>query len=200
MELYGDKRSGNCYKIQLLLALTGQHAKWHDVDILHGDTQTSDFLRLNPNGKIPLLTLPGDRVLCESNAILYYLGRDSDFVPQDPWLMAKMLQWQNFEQYSHEPYVAVARFICLYQHRPAERETEYQRCLDKGDKALRVMEAHLRENSWFCKDVPTLADISLFAYTHVAHEGGLSLTDFPAVSQWLERVKSLPGFIPMQTQ
>ncbi|WP_288449247.1 glutathione S-transferase family protein [uncultured Pseudomonas sp.] len=194
-QVYGDRRSGNCYKVVLMLHLLGLEYRWHEVDILAGETQSEAFLTKNPNGKIPVLELEDGTCLWESNAILNFLADGTRFLPSEPRLRTQVLQWQFFEQYSHEPYVAVARFIQLYQGLPAERRDEYEVCLVRGHKALRVMEQQLQRTPFLVGEDYSIADIALYAYTHVAHEGGFSLDDYPAIQAWLARVAAQPGHI-----
>lgn len=194
-QVYGDRRSGNCYKVVLLLHLLGLDYRWHDVDILAGETQSPAFLEKNPNGKIPVLELEDGTCLWESNAILNFLAEGTTFLPSEPRLRTQVLQWQFFEQYSHEPYVAVARFIQLYQGMPEERQAEYEVCQVRGYKALRVMEQQLQRTPFLVGDSYSIADIALYAYTHVAHEGGFDLDGFPAIRTWLERVAAQPGHV-----
>jgi glutathione S-transferase len=196
-KVYGDYRSGNCYKIKLLLELLGLEYQWVAMDILKGDTQTEAFLAKNPNGKIPVLELEDGTCLWESNAILNFLADGSAFLPSEPRLRTQVLQWQFFEQYSHEPYVAVARFIQLYQGLPAERMTEYHECHVRGYKAFKVMEQQLNRTPFLVGEHYSIADIALYAYTHVAGEGGFDLSDYPAIRGWLARVASQPGHVPM---
>ncbi|GEA09679.1 glutathione S-transferase family protein [Alteromonas sp. KUL49] len=198
MRIYGDKRSGNCYKLQLLLALQGKTCEWIDVDILKGQTRTDGFLEKSANGKIPILEFDDGRVLSESNAIMHYLAAGSPFIPSSTYEFAKLLQWQFFEQYSHEPYIAVARYINIYLGLPEEKKAEFEAKQAGGYSALEVMERQLTETPFLVGDSLTLADISLFAYTHVAHEGGFDLTPFPAVRNWISLVKDQKGFIPLQ--
>ncbi|MDR6676405.1 glutathione S-transferase family protein [Pseudomonas oryzihabitans] len=194
-QVYGDRRSGNCYKVGLMLHLLGVEHRWHEVDILAGETQTAAFLAKNPNGKIPVLELEDGTCLWESNAILNFLAEGTAFLPSEPRLRTQVLQWQFFEQYSHEPYVAVARFIKLYQRMPVERQEEYEVCLVRGYKALRVMEQQLQRTPFLVGEHYSIADIALYAYTHVAHEGGFVLDDFPAIRAWLVRVAEQPGHV-----
>ncbi|GAC1037489.1 glutathione S-transferase family protein [Pseudomonas sp. No.117] len=194
-QVYGDRRSGNCYKVVLLLHLLGLDYRWHDVDILAGETQSPAFLEKNPNGKIPVLELEDGTCLWESNAILNFLAEGTTFLPSEPRLRTQVLQWQFFEQYSHEPYVAVARFIQLYQGMPEERQAEYEVCQVRGYKAFRVMEQQLQRTPFLVGDSYSIADIALYAYTHVAHEGGFDLDGFPAIRTWLERVAAQPGHV-----
>ena len=196
-KVYGDYRSGNCYKIKLMLELLGLPYDWVAVDILKGETQSEAFLAKNPNGKIPVLELEDGTCLWESNAILNFLADGSEFLPTEPRLRTQVLQWQFFEQYSHEPYVAVARFIQLYQGLPAERQKEYEECHVRGYKALKVMELQLSRTPYLVGEHYSIADIALYAYTHVADEGGLDLTPYPAVRGWLERVASHPRHVGM---
>ncbi len=198
MKIYGDSESGNCYKLKLICGLLGRKYDWIPIDILAGETRSERFLALNPNGQIPVCITDAGDVLTESNAILYYLARDSEYWPQDRLAQARVLQWQFFEQYTHEPSIAVARFIRHYQDMPPEREDEYQAKLKSGKRALQQMEVHLAQQDYLVGNAATIADISLFAYTHVADEGGFDLTGFPALCTWLARIRALPGFVPMR--
>ena len=199
MKIYGDHRSGNCYKLELLCALLDLDYEWQSVDIMRGDTRTPEFLARNPNAKVPLLELSDGRCLAESNAILLFLAEGSRLVPTESFSRARMFQWLFFEQYSHEPYIAVARFIALYLGLPQERQAEYQSKQAGGYKALDVMETQLRDSPYLVADEPSLADIALYAYTHVAADGGFELTGYPAITAWLRRIESLPGYRPMQS-
>lgn len=198
MKVYGDIASGNCYKVKLVLARLGLAHEWLHVDILQGATHTEEFLRLNPNGKIPVLVLDDGQALAESNAILNYLADGSPLLPDGRLERARVLEWQFFEQYSHEPYIAVARFINKYLGMPEARRAEYEAKQAGGRKALGVMEQQLARTPFLTGGHCTIADISLYAYTHVAHEGGFDLAEFPAVSAWLERVRSQPGHVSME--
>lgn len=194
MKVYGDVRSGNCYKIKLLCALLDIEHDWIAIDIMQGETRSESFLQLNPSGQIPVcITDHGDSIT-QSNAILYYLGSASRFWPSDTLAQTRVLEWQFFEQYSHEPSIAVARFIQLYQGMPEARREEYQRCLKAGYRVLEVMEARLQKQDFIAGSLCSLADISLYAYTHVAHEGGFELADFAAIRAWIERIQSLEGY------
>lgn len=198
MKLYGDIQSGNCYKIKLLMSLLSLEHEWIHVNILEGDTQDQAFLKKNPNAKIPVLELDDGRCLSESNAILNYLASGSALLPNDPYAQAKVQQWQFFEQYSHEPYIAVARFIAKYLGLPAERKAEYESKQAGGHKALQVMEAQLVQTEFLAGASLTTADISLYGYTHVAHEGGFDLTAYPAITAWLKRIESLENYVGME--
>ena len=198
MKIYGDIRSGNCYKLKLLLELLGRPYQWEALDVLSGITQSPNFLALNPNGKIPLLRLDDGRVLAESNAILHFLAEGSDFLPTERWDHAQVLQWLFFEQYSHEPYIAVARFIRSFLGLPEARRAEYESRQAGGHKALAVMDQHLARQEWLVGDGCSIADIALYAYTHVAHEGGFELAGYPSVRAWLDRIAALPGYVPMR--
>ena len=197
MKIYGDTQSGNCYKVQLVCQLLNIDHQWIDVDILAGDTKSDDFLKKNPNGKIPLLELDSGETLSESNAIINYLAFGSDLYPNDRLAQARVLQWQFFEQYSHEPFIAVARFINKYLGLPADKADEYAAKQTRGHKALQVMEQQLAETPFLAGEKVTTADISLYAYTHVADEGGFELEAYPAIRAWLDRVAALPNFRPM---
>jgi glutathione S-transferase len=196
-KVYGDYNSGNCYKIKLMLALLGIEYHWVPVDILNGETQTAAFLEKNPNGKIPVLELEDGTCLWESNAILNFLADGSQYLPGEPRLRTQVLQWQFFEQYSHEPSIAVARFIQFYLGLPEERLGEYRSLHKAGYRALAVMEQQLKRTPFLVGDNFSIADIALYAYTHVAHQGGFDLTSYPGIEQWLERVKAQPGYVGM---
>lgn len=185
MRLYDYLPSGNSYKVRWVMAKLGLTYTHMDVDIHKGDTHTDEFLALNPAGQIPLLVLEDGRPLAESNAIIRFLAEGSDLVPTDPYDHAKMLQWQFWEQYRHEPAIAVARYICNYQ--PDERADELLKLLPKGEAALTVMDDHLSQNDWFVGGRCSLADVSLYAYTHVAGEGGFDLSKYSSVQAWLHR-------------
>jgi len=197
LRVYGDLRSGNCYKVKLLLLLLEQEHEWVDLDILKGETQTDNFRLLNPNAKIPALELDAGKTLWESNAILNYLAEGSSYLPKDNFFRSQILQWQFFEQYSHEPYVAVARFIKLYLGLPAERKEEFESKLNGGKKALAVMDKHLENNKFFVGNKYSIADISLYAYTHVADEGGFALNEYANIQAWIERMESNPKHLTM---
>ena len=197
--LFGDSRSGNCYKLQLLCAEMGISYDWREVDILAGDTHTPEFLAMNPNGKIPLLVLPDGRCLAESNAILCYLADGSEFLLGDAFSRAEVLQWLFFEQYSHEPYIATSRFIIQYLGSPPEKQAELEQKREGGRKALAVMENRLGQHDYIAGDRFSIADISLFAYTHVADEGGFDLREYLAVRAWMDRIEKRPNFKPMVT-
>ena len=196
-KVYGDYKSGNCYKVKLMLTLLGIPYEWIDIDILKGDTQTPEFLAKNPNGKVPVLELEDGTCLWESNAILNFLADGSEFLPTEPRLRTQVLQWQFFEQYSHEPYIAVARFIQFYLNMPEDRLEEYKTTHKGGYKALRVMERQLQATPYLVGEQFSIADIALYAYTHVAHEGGFDLAPYPAVQAWLQRVASHPNYVAM---
>ncbi len=195
MKLYNVAYSGNSYKVRLLLSHLGIPCTIVEVDILKGESRTLQFLKINPNGRTPVLEDDGF-VLAESNAILAYLSRGTRYLPDERQKWALVFQWMFFEQYSHEPYIATSRF--LLQHRPEtpERAQALATRREGGWAALKVMEGHLSKNDFFVGDY-TIADIALFAYTHVAHEGGFPLDDFPKIRTWLDRIKNQPGFIPM---
>ena len=197
MKIYGDIQSGNCYKIKLLCSLLGIEHEWIHVDIMAGDTSKGAFLKKNPNGKIPLLELDDGRCLSESNAILNYLAAGSQLLPSDTFKLAKVQQWQFFEQYSHEPYVAVARFIAKYLGLPDERKAEYEAKQSGGHMALAVMEKQLSTSPYLAGDSLTTADISLYGYTHVAHEGGFDLNEYPSVLEWIDRIQKNQNYIGM---
>ncbi len=191
-KVYGDHRSGNCYKVKLMLHLLGRDFEWVPVDILRGESREESFLKKNPNGKIPVLELEDGVCLWESNAILNYLAEGSEFLPIDARLRTQVLQWQFFEQYSHEPFIAVARFIKVYLGMPDDRLDEYAAKQLDGYRALDVMEQQLVRTPYLVGDRYSIADVALYAYTHVAEEGGFRLAEYPAIRAWLQRLASHP--------
>ncbi|MEM9510771.1 MAG: glutathione S-transferase family protein [Cyanobacteria bacterium P01_E01_bin.35] len=215
MKIYGDLQSGNCYKVNLVCALLDIEHDWIEVDILAGETKKPEFLEKNPNGKIPLLELSDGRYLSESNAIINFLAAGSELLPQNDFDLAKVQQWLIgaptcgsslcvdagshlfFEQYSHEPYIAVARFIAKYLGLPEERKVEYESKQAGGYKALNIMEQQLKKSKYLTGNNLTTADISLYGYTHVAEEGGFDLTKYPAIQSWIDRITSEPKYVGM---
>ncbi|MCL1633484.1 glutathione S-transferase family protein [Luteimonas sp. SX5] len=198
ISVYGYSVSGNCHKLRLLLEQLGRRYRWVEIDSSKGESRTPEYLAKNANGRVPIIELEDGRVLAESNAILCYLAEGTPYLPADAWQKAQALSWMFFEQYSHEPYVAVARFIRGWT--PADsprRAAELARCMERGHQALAVMEKHLAANAWFTGSEYGIADIALFAYTDVAHHGGFDLGRYPAVSGWLARVRAVPGFVAM---
>jgi glutathione S-transferase len=197
LRLYDYLASGNGYKVRLLLHQLGVPFELVLVDILRGETRTPEFLARNPNGRIPVLALEDGTHLAESNAIQWYLAEGTPLLPADRLGRAQALQWMFFEQYSHEPYVAVLRFWRhggrLDANRPLVAEKEA-----RGYDALGVMERHLAKHAFFVGERYGVADIALYAYTHVADEGGFDLSRFPAVGRWLERVRSQPRHVPIR--
>jgi len=192
MHLFDYLDSGNGYKVRLLLAQLGLAYGWTEVDIDAGMTRTPEFLKRNLNGRIPTLELDDGTNLAESNAILWYLAEGTPFVPGDRLGRAQALQWMFFEQYSHEPYVATPRYIVKHFSPDHPRRAELPDRLAKGRAALAVMDQHLKSRSFFVAERYTIADIALYAYTHVAHEGGHDLTPYANVRSWLVRVAAQP--------
>jgi glutathione S-transferase len=195
--LYDSPVSGNCYKVRLLFAHLGIAVERRTVDVADRSNRPELLGGLNPALRVPTLVLDDGRPLAESGAILWYFGEGTRFVPTDPYERAQVLQWMFFEQYDHEPAIAVVRFWLAYSGRPeafADRVEERQRA---GYRALDAMERHLAGREWLVGDGMTLADIALFAYTHVAPEGGFSLEGFPAVRAWLDRGAAQPGHVPI---
>ncbi|KER86466.1 glutathione S-transferase [Xanthomonas arboricola pv. celebensis] len=197
LTVHGMSSSGNCYKVRLLLEQLGSRYHWVEVDSAAGETRTPAYLAKNPNGKVPMVERDDGRVLTESNAILFWLAEGTPYLPTDAWQRAQALSWMFFEQYSHEPYVAVARFISLWTPRDAVRRAELPQLRARGEQALAVMEQHLQQHRWFTGNDYGIADIALFAYTHCAEDGGFDLERWPAIGAWLQRVQAGPGFIAM---
>lgn len=196
--VYGDIRSGNCYKVKLVMSELELPHEWVHVDILEGESRTPEFLAMNPNGKIPLLDLGDGRHLAESNAIIAYLADGTALLPVDRFHRALVLQWMFFEQYSHEPYIATSRFIVRYLGNPPERRADLDARREPGYRALDVLERQLATREFLTGDHYTIADIALYAYTHVAEEGGFDLRRYPRIRQWLERVRTRPGHVVME--
>ena len=195
--VYGMSTSGNCHKIRLLLEQLGRSYRWIEIDSANGATRTPEYLAKNPNGRVPMLELEDGRLLVESNAILCYLAEGTQFIPTDTWQRAQALSWMFFEQYSHEPYIAVARFIRGWAPADSPRRADLPRLVERGEQALAVMEKHLGGALWFSGSDYGVADIALFAYTDCAGGGGFDLVRFPRVSNWLSRIRATPGFVPM---
>ena len=198
MKVFGDIASGNCYKVKLVLEQLSIAHEWHQVNILEGETKRTDFLKINPNGKIPVLLLDSGETLSESNAIIDYLAQGTALLPTGRLARARVLRWQFFEQFSHEPYIAVARYINKYLGLPESRRAEYESKQAGAIKALQVMEQQLQRTPYLIGSEYTVADISLYAYTHVAQEGGFDLLAFPAVTRWIARVKAQPGHVTIE--
>lgn len=202
--LHEDPISANCYKIRLTAALVGVSLARVPYDIRKGETRTAEFLgRVNANGRIPVLEIKdgdGVRFLPESNAACWYLAHGSSLIPDDRFRQADMLRWMFFEQYNHEPNVATLRFWLAFVGEENLSEAQKGQLAAKragGEAALRLMDEHLAAQDWFVGNSITLADIALFAYTHVAEEGRFILDDFPAIQRWIARIKALPGFVPL---
>jgi glutathione S-transferase len=193
--VYGTAASGNCHKVKMVLDITGQPHHWREIDVTRGETRTPDFLRLNANGKVPVVVLPDGNALAESNAILWYFGEGTALVPADRLQRAKMLQWMFFEQYTHEPAIAVARYLVQFLKQPQHERLPALH--ERGRAALDVMERHLAAQDHFAGERLSLADLALFAYTHRAHEGGFDLAGYPAVRAWLDRCRTHRGVSEM---
>ncbi|WP_394099449.1 glutathione S-transferase family protein [Xanthobacter versatilis] len=198
LTLYSTQASGNSYKVRLILAKLGRPFRLEEVDIFAGEHRTPEFLARNPEGRVPLLGIDGC-FLAESNAILFYLADGTPFLPADPFDRAETLRWMFFEQHSHEPGIAAARFW-LKQVRGGRdlRTHDVDRWMEEGYAALKVMERHLAGRRYFVGEALTIADMALYAHTHVAEEGDFSLRGFPAVRAWLERVAAEPGHVNME--
>ena len=197
LRVYGDLFSGNCYKVKLILDLLGESYDWVAIDIMRGESRSPEFLALSPVGRIPIVVLPDGEVLSESNAILLYFAEGSPWLPDDRLLRARVHQWLFFEQYNHEPNIATLRFWTqLKGFGDAERQLEPAK-RKAGLEALAVMESRLKDHPFLVGDRFTVADIALFAYTHVAGDGGFDLAPNPGIRAWIDRVRSQPGVTPM---
>lgn len=195
--VYGMAASGNCYKIKMALERLALPYRWQEVDVVGGETRSVAFKALNPNGKVPLLQLPDGRCLAESNAILWYLAQDSALWPADRLSQAEVMQWLFFEQYSHEPYIATVRFWVKFAGKEDELADEIAKRRVQGYRALDVMEQRLTDRAYLVGDGCTIADLALYAYTHVADEGGFALARYPAIAAWMKRIAAEPGHVPI---
>jgi glutathione S-transferase len=197
--LYNSEVSGNCYKVRLLLAHLGIDYETREVDVVDRSTRPQLLGGLNPSLRVPTIVLDDGRPLGESGAILWYFGEGSPFVPADRYLRAQVLQWMFFEQYEHEPAIAVARFLIAYSQLPREQyEKRLPRLWADGVRALETMEGRLADRQWFVGESATLADIALYAYTHAAEEGEFDLAPYPSVRSWVARVAAMPGHASMR--
>jgi glutathione S-transferase len=189
--------SGNCHKVRMVLEALKLPYDWTETDTVRGDTRSARFLAMNPNGKAPVLEIEPGNYLPESNAIIFYLADGTALLPNDRLSRARVLQWLFFEQYSHEPYIAVARFLRKFHPDPASQRTLADSKMHGGYRALEVMEQQLGRGPFFVGERYTIADIALYAYTHVAQDGGFDLERFPSVRSWLARVQTQPGYVGM---
>jgi glutathione S-transferase len=197
VKLYDSTDSGNAYKVRLALAHLNIPCEHVEMNTDNGETRAPWYLAKNPNGKVPALELENGEVLCESNAILFYLAADTRLLPDANLDRARVLQWMFFEQYSHEPYIAVSRHVLKHLKLTDERRALLESKREPGYRALGVMQAHLEKRSFFVAEAFSIADIALYAYTHVADEGGFDLTSFPAIRGWLARIEAQPGHTPL---
>jgi glutathione S-transferase len=196
--LYDSPVSGNCYKVRLLLAHLGIQYERRTMDVVDRSNRREVLGELNPALRVPTLVLDDGRALGESGAILWYFGEGTRFVPEDKYERAQVLQWMFFEQYDHEPAIAVARFWLAYSGQPESAQDRVEGWQKQGHRALGAMETHLDGRDWFVGDGMTIADIALYAYTHVAHEGDFDLEPYTSIRAWLENVASQPGHVPME--
>jgi len=196
--LHDNTDSGNAYKIRLLLSQLELPFKSIPYDVTKGETRTAEYLtRINENGRIPVVEFEDGRCLPESNAILYYFAQDTDFFPGDKWQQAQVMKWLFFEQYSHEPFVAVAKYILTMLPEGTARRAEIPTLHIKGYQALAIMENRLKDHDFLVGDTYSIADTALFAYTHKAEMGDFDLTRFPAILNWINRIENTPGFVAM---
>ncbi len=195
--IYGMAVSGNCWKASQILRLTGRPFRWIETDTQKGDTRTEAFLALNPQAEVPVVVLADGTVITQSNAILAHFAEGTDWLPPPGLARTRVLQWLFWEQYSHEPYIAVARNLITYRGQRHSQAERLAQCAERGAKALGVMEQRLSGHDWLTDAGPTIADLALFAYTHVAGEGEFDLARTPAVSAWLARVRAIPGIVTL---
>jgi glutathione S-transferase len=197
MLLYDNPSSGNCYKVRLALAQLGLPFERRELDVVDRSNRAEVLGGKNPALRVPVLELDDGRHLAESNAILWYLADGTRFVPEDPFERAQVLQWLFFEQYSHEPYIAVVRFWVFIRREPDRYPGDLDERLRGGYAALDAMETHLADRKWLVGERYSIADISLYAYTHVAGEGGFDLGRYPAIRRWIGRVAAEPGYVAL---
>ena len=198
MRLYAMTGSGNCWKPAILMKQLGIAFEWIETDIVNGASRTPEFLARHANGKVPLLEIAPDRYLAESNAMLCYLAEGSALLPDERYARAKVLEWLFFEQYSHEPYIATVRFWVKFLGKQEAWKDRIEAAMERGHAALGVMEQRLGSHDFLAGASYSIADIALYAYTHVADEGGYDLAAYPGVRTWLARVAAQPGFEPMR--
>ena len=197
LRVYGMSNSGNCHKVRMALEFLALPYAWTEIDTVRGDTRKPEFLAMNPNGKAPVLEIEPGTYLPESNAILWYLAEGTPLLPTGALDRARVLQWMFFEQYSHEPYIAVARFLRKFHPDPESQRALVDSKMSGGYRALEVMEGRLAREPFFVAGRYSIADIALYAYTHVAGDGGFDLGRFAAVRAWLERVRAQPRYAAM---
>ncbi len=185
MKIFGDEKSGNCLKVKRTADHLGLAYEWVAVDIMRGESRTPEFLTMSPAGQVPVVAWPDGRVLAQSNAIIRYLAAGTGLLPTDPFEQAKVDEWLFWEQYSHEPYVAVCRFQMLYEGRPAEERDDWR--VARGESALDFLDAALSARRWLVGEAFTVADIALHAYSHLAHEGGFDLSRRRHLTAWIQR-------------
>jgi len=195
--VYGMSSSGNCFKVRLLLEQLALPYRWIEIDVRDGTTRSSEFLARNPTGAVPVLEIGTGEYLAESGAILYYLAEGTPFWPGGRRARAEVLRWMFFEQYSHEPYIAVARFIRAFLPRDHARQADLPRLQERGARALGIMEQHLRQHEFLAAGCYSIADIALYAYTHAAGDGGFDLSRYPSIGAWLRRVQTQPRHVRM---
>ena len=197
ISVYGSTSSGNCWKVRQILELTGRPYRWLETNSNAGETRTAAFLAKNPNGKVPLVELDDGTRISESNAILAHFAEATPWLPPPGLARTRVFEWLFFEQYSHEPYVAVARNWIRYLHAKEKYANRLPEIWERGHRALAVMEKRLQAHPWLTDAGMTIADLSLFAYTHVAEEGDFDLAPYPGLRAWLERIRSYPGIRPL---
>jgi glutathione S-transferase len=194
MKIYGDRGSGNCLKIKMAADHLGLPYQWIDVDIMKSESRTPEFLAMSPAGQVPLVDFGDGRFLAQSNAIIRYLARGSRLLPEDPFQCAKVDEWMFWEQYSHEPYIATTRYHIVYLKRSLDQREAWR--VERGEKALDLMNAHLNERTWLVGEALSVADIALLAYTRLAHEGGFDLGPRGNVRAWIERCEQALNLQP----
>ena len=197
MKLYGMTGSGNCWKPAVLMKQLQVPFEWVEINLLKSESRTPEFMAKNANGKVPLLEVAPGRFLAESNAMLCFLADGTPYLPTDKWQRAKVFEWLFFEQYSHEPYIATVRWWVHYLHKQDEWQEKIAEAMKKGYAALDVMERQLGSTPFLAGNAYSIADIALYAYTHVAHQGGYEVDRYPRISAWLKRVAAEPRFEPM---
>ncbi|MFP8965114.1 glutathione S-transferase family protein [Pokkaliibacter sp. CJK22405] len=199
MKLYGMCRSGNAYKVRLMMEQEGIPYEWHEVDILGGETRSQEFLKINPLGKVPVLEIAPGEFLYESNAILTFLARGTHYWPDPAYPHAKAMEWMFFEQTLHLPALSAARWILNFLPEEHPRHAELPGLHERGYRALAHMESRLAEHEFLVGKHYSIADTALYAYTHMADQGGFDLTPFPGIRAWIKRITEIPGYIGIDT-
>ncbi len=198
IKVWGMATSGNCWKAATILRVTGHPFEWIEIDTSRGGTRTAEFLAINPAGQVPVVALDDGSILTESNAILAHFAEGTPWLPAPGLARTRVFEWLFWEQYSHEPYIAVARNLIHFRREKHLHAERLKLCDERGNKALAIMDRRLADHAWLTDAGPTIADLALFAYTHVADQGEFDLSRYPSVAAWIDRVAELPGILSIK--